>query len=229
MYRSIVLKTMKRVFFKTSKAAANQSGAMNAKNREIRKSRENVCRKALLFSLLFLFCTATLFAANPVTVKSGDVSVIKKPSIAFLEIDFSNTKVGVETLEEWQKRRGDDFVRDWPDAASSAQLSFIKFFNKKNNKGMQLTTEAIDVSYKIVVKVENLNVGDSFSIFLPFVMSKKAGGMLMNGSIDIIDIVNNNVVCTLDVQGVKGVGSPYTKIRLQSMFNYLADSIYKLK
>jgi len=190
--------------------------------------RGNVARKALLISLVCLFCVVTLFAAKPVTVKSGDASVIKKPSIALLEISFTETIVGEESMEEYQQRRGEDFQRDWPEAVASTHLSFIKFFNQKNKNRLQLTTEAKDASYKFVVNVKYLNMGDSFNLFIPY-SSRKAGGMLMNGTIDIIDMATNQVVCTLNMDGVKGIGTLKTKDRLQSMFNFLADNIYAVK
>ena len=200
----------------------------NAARQKSLTSRGNFLRKSLLFGLLFLFCTVTLFAANPVTVKSGNVSVIKKPSIALLEIYFSDTRVGDETMEDYQQRRGDNFIEEWPEAVASTHLSFVKFFNRKNKKGMQLTTEAMNASYKMVININYLNMGDSFSWVIPYA-SKKAGGMLMKGYIDIIDMETNHVVCSLNMDGVKGVGLPHLKDRLQSMFNYLADNIYSLK
>ena len=189
--------------------------------------------KYWLFGLLcFLFCGVNLFAAKLVSVKSGDISVIKKPSISLLELDFSNTKVGDETLLEYQQRHGDDYVRDWPDAAEATRFSFMEFFNKKNKKGMQFTPVTSEASYKMVIRVNYLNMGDSFSRFIAGGVtgfSGKAGGMLMKGSIDIIDMRTNSVVCTIDIDGVKGAGNPSLQIRLQSAFNYLAENVRKLK
>ena len=185
-------------------------------------------RKLLLFGLLCLLFDVTMFAEKGrslVTVISGDVSVIKNPSLALLEIDFSEAYVGDETMEEYKKRRGDNFIRDWPEAVSSTYISFTKFFNKKNKKGIQLTTEAKNVTYRMVIKVTYLNMGDTFSTLIPY-SSRKAGGMQMSGTIDMIDMKTNKIVCSLNFEGVKGIGLPHVYQRLQSTFNYLADNIY---
>ena len=203
----------------------------NGASSKSRMSRINLLRRPLLFGLLCLFGTMTLFAAKRVplvTVASGDASVLKKPSTAILEIDFSDTKIGEETMEEYQQRRGEDFIRDWQEAMASTYITFIKFFNKKLKKGIQLTAEETKVAYKMIIHVNYLNMGDSFSLWIPY-SSTKAGGLLMKGTIDIIDMETNNVVCILNVDGVKGVGVPRVKDRLQSMFNYLADNIYIVK
>jgi len=190
-------------------------------------SRVNLLQKPLL-CLFYLFFSVTLFAAKPVTVKSGDVSVIKKISLAHLEINFSDAKVGDETMEEYKKRRGSDFIIEWPEVVKSTHLLFIKFFNNKNKKGLQLTNEAIDVSYKFFINVSYLNMGDSFSNLIPY-SSRKAGGTLMNGTIDVIDIKTNEVVLALNVSGIKGKGYLNLNTRIRSVFEYLADNICGLK
>ena len=200
----------------------------NGASSKSQRSRGNFFRKSLLLCLSGLLFTVTLFAAKPVTVVSGDVSVLKKASLALLEIDFSNAKVGDVTMEEYQNRRGTDFIIEWPDVVQSTHLAFVKFFNNKNQKGLQLTTEAIGVSYKMVINVSYLNMGDSFSGLIPY-SSRKAGGALMNGFIDIVDVKTNKVVCALDVIGLKGKGYLDQKTRLRSVFEYLADNMYKLK
>ena len=239
MYRSIVIIKMKNIVLNISETAAinsrpSETGDPCNKSERLKNRMRsgNSLRKPLLFGLLSLFCTAMMFAAMPaslVTVKSGDASVLKTPSFALLEINFSDAKVGTETFEEYQQRRGENFIRDWPDAVMQTYASFKNFFNKKNKKGMQLRLEeGGDVTYKMVINVSYLNMGDSFSVMLPY-SNRKAGGMLMNGSIDIIDIGTNNVVCSLAFDGIKGLGLNRTADRLQSMFNFLADNIYAVK
>ena len=198
------------------------------------KTKEMSLRKSLLLFVLCLFYTVAMFAAKPVTVQSGDVSVIKKPSIALLEINFADTKVGNETLDEYQTRRGKVIIREWKAVIASTKVSLPRFFNKKNRNRMQLTTEAVDASYKFIIHVNELNMGDSFSgtiaaLANPFGFAGKAGGVLMNGTIDIIDMKTNNVVCRLNVNGIKGKGNVSLEHRFHSMFNYLSQTICGLK
>jgi len=184
-------------------------------------------KKVLLFGLLCLFCTANVFAGNPVSVKSGSISVLKTPSKALLEVDYSAAKVGKETLDEYLKRRGDDFVRDWPRDKETAIQYFKARFDKKS-KGMKLTTDESSASYKIVIRVKNLDMGNASGIFTPFA-SAKAGGVIMTGTIDIIDLATNKVVCVLNVDEVKGEGFVSETVRLGMMYNELATMICKLK
>jgi len=184
-------------------------------------------KKVLLGSLLCLFCIANVIAGNPVSVKSGENSVLKNASKALLEIDYSATKVGDETLDEYLKRRGDDFVSSWPQDKATTATMFKERFNKKS-KGMKLGTDATDISYKFVIHVNSLDMGNGASAALPF-SSAKAGGVIMSGTIDIIDVQTNEVVCILSVDNVKGDGTFSETTRLGLMYIELATSICKLK
>jgi len=204
-------------------------------NKYFLKTKGMSLRKPLLLVLLCLFYAVALFAAKPVTVQSGNISVIKKPSIALLEINFSDTKIGNETLDEYQTRRGKVFIREWKAVGETTKISLPRFFNRTNKKGMQLTTEAVDASYKFIINVHDLNMGDSHSGTIAqfanpwFIGAGKAGGVLMKGTIDIVDMKTNNVVCRLNVNGIKGKGNISFEHRFHSMFNYLAQTMCRIK
>lgn len=180
-----------------------------------------------LFSLLCLFCTINIFAGNPVSVKSGTVAVLKSPSKALLEVDYSATKVGDQTLEEYLKGRGEDWVRDWPRDKETAISYFKATFNDKS-KGMKITSDESVATHKIVIHVKTLDVGNATGIFMPFAPAD-AGGASMIGTVDIIDLQTNNVLCVLYVDEVKGDGTPSETIRMGMMYHELATKICKLK
>ena len=182
----------------------------------------------LFFSLLCLAGSISLFAGKPVTVKSGDLSVLKKSSTAFFEIDFSATKVGTQPIDEYLKGRGDDFVRDWPQDKVIAANYFYAQFNGCNKKGMQITPDDRGVDYKMVIHVKTLDMGNPAGIFVPFAPAN-AGGVIIDGTVDIIDMNTNAVVCTLNIDGVKGDGYPSESIRLGLAFSELASCMCKLK
>jgi hypothetical protein len=187
-----------------------------------------------LCGLLCLLSVVNVFAAKPVSVKSGDISVLKKPSKALLEIDDSAAKVGDQTLAEYLESRGGDFVRDWPKDKGAASINFAALFNKKNKKGMQLPSlgdlETIDsdATYKMVIRISSLDMGNGASAFTPM-GSRKAGGCIMSGTADIVDLKTNEVVCTLNIDKIKGLGTFSEAARLTLMFRELATSICKLK
>jgi hypothetical protein len=181
----------------------------------------------LVFSLLCLTGSVSLFAGKPVTVKSGDVSVLKKSSTALLEIDFSATKVGSETLAGYLKNSKDETIKDLTDAKNLTENYFETRFNWLNKKKMQITnSESAD--YKIVVHVKSLDMGNDAGAFIPFAPST-AGGVVIFGTVDIIDMSTKNVVCTLSVDEVKGGASPTIRFRMAIAFQELAECICKLK
>ncbi|MDR2684788.1 MAG: hypothetical protein LBB53_05355 [Prevotellaceae bacterium] len=151
---------------------------------------------------------------------------MKKPKKAALEVDYSNAKVGNQTLNDYLQTRGDDFVRDWPSDKAQAETAFMTQFNTKS-KGLKLTADA-DVVYKMVIRVKYLDMGNSAGIFMPFATAK-AGGCIMSGTVDIVDLQTKSIVCTLSIDKVKGKGIPSESIRLQNMFVQLAKSIVKAK
>jgi hypothetical protein len=181
--------------------------------------------KSFLISLLCLFGTVTLFAGNPVTVKSGDISVLKSPSIALLEVDWSATKVGDQTLEAYLQGRGEDWVRDWPRNKETAASYFKPRFNKKS-KGMKVTNDESVATHKMVIHVKSMDVGNPWGTFFG---PPKAGGVIMIGTVDIVELATNRVLCVLYVDEVKGQGTMSETERMGLMFDMLATKICKLK
>ena len=187
-------------------------------------------KKLLLATLVCFFCITNVVAGNPVSVKSGQILALKTPSKAIMDVDYSATKVGKIPLDDYLQGRGTDFVRDWPQEAETAASYFREQFNKKS-KGMKLTTDETVASYKILIRVKTLDMGNAGSFFVSMALggSKKAGGVIMNGTVEIIDLKTNQVVCLLYVDDVKGEGNPKDAIRMGMMYKELAKKICKLK
>ena len=189
-------------------------------------------KKLFLVCLLSLFCSVNLLiGGNPVSVKSGNVSVLKEVSKALLEIDYSEAKVGKLLFDEYLKEQGEDYVRDWPRESETAISYFRERFNKKS-KGIKLTTDESVTSYKILIRPKTIDMGNAGSYFVSMaigVASNKAGGVIMCGSIDIIDLKTDQVVCSLYVDDVKGKSHYKDAIRMGYMYDELAKKICKLK
>ena len=187
-------------------------------------------KKLLLSCLLSLFCMANIIAGNPVSVKSGKISALKTTSKAIMDVDYSEAKVGKIPLEEYLIGRGEDFVRDWPQETNTAASYFKERFNKKS-KGMKLTTDETIASYKLLIKVKTLDMGNAGSFFVTMAIggSSKAGGVIMCGTVEIIDLATKQVLGVLYVDEVKGGGAPQDAVRMGLMFSELATKICKLK
>ena len=186
--------------------------------------------KRILLAAVALLCAANLFAGG-LTVKSGDVSVLKTPAQAKVVFDYSKTYVGedgakTKTLTQYLKSRGADFVKDWPNDHVEAESYFINRFNKKNKKGLTIA-EGGKPAYIITVKVEVLDMGNAAAA--AFGMSSKAGGAIMWGKVFVKDARKGKVLLTVDVDEVKGLKSYSETTRLGLCYGDLATRLAKLK
>jgi hypothetical protein len=139
-----------------------------------------------------------------------------------LTIDYSSAKVENQTLEAYLKSRGDDFVRDWPEDQKKAREYFVVRFNKKFKKGMQIVDDGAD--YAIQIHVNNLDMGNGAAAFFSF--SAKGGGVIMSGTVDVLNTKTQARVCSLVVDEVKGIGHMSETVRLGMMFYELANELF---
>ncbi len=192
--------------------------------------RKVVIKKTFLFIML-LFPSLPLLAAEEVNVKSGDPGfIVSEASMAILEIDYSDAVVEKEeTITEYLNRRGEDWVDDWPDVQKKVKDVFVKYFNKKNKKGMKLTEDSISATYKMIINVTAIDFGSTGAtmahIAMPGVTKKKAGGASISGTVDVLDISTNEVLCSMEINNAGGYGSYSETMRLKNLVFILAKKI----
>lgn len=183
--------------------------------------------KRLLSIVMLLLSVVGIYAGNPVTVKAGNPVVFNETSQALVVVDYSKTMVKDQTLDAYLKSRGEDFVRDWPQDQDKALEYFVVRFNKKNKKGMQIGRHLTDAKYKMVIYVDYMDMGNGGSSSNPFA-SVKAGGVIMKGRCDVIDMKAGQYVCRMVFDEVKGLGHPSETVRLGMTYFELASNIFKL-
>ena len=183
----------------------------------------------LLFSFVFIMGFVGLFAQNPLTVKSGELSVLKTPSTATFEFDYSATKVGKQTLKEYLKSKGDDYVRDWPTDRDNAAKHFSYLFNDKNKKKMQFKMDDVNAEYKMKINITSIDMGNDGGVFVSSYAPRTVGGAVLTGTIEIIDLKTKGVVLTLDMGEVKGEHALTQKLRLILVYDELAKYLAKIK
>ena len=183
--------------------------------------------KRLLSIVMLLLSVVGIYAGNPVTVNAGNPVVFNETSQALVVVDYSKTMVKDQTLDAYLKSRGEDFVRDWPQDQDKALEYFVVRFNKKNKKGMQIGRHLTDAKYKMVIYVDYMDMGNGGSSFNPFA-SVKAGGVIMKGRCDVIDVKAGQYVCRMVFDEVKGLGHPSETVRLGMTYVELASNIFKL-
>jgi len=182
----------------------------------------------LLFSFVCIMSFVSLFAQNPLKVVSGDISVLKSSSTASYEFDYSATKVGKQTLNEYLKSKGDDYVRDWPAARDKAEEQFIFQFNRLNKKKLQL--KSVDnVDYKMKIHIKSIDMGNDGGVFVSSYAPKTVGGAVLTGTIDVIDMKTKGVVLSLDMGEVKGEHSLTVKYRILLVYDVMARYLVKIK
>lgn len=184
--------------------------------------------KKALFTLILLLLGGEIFAASPVSVTSGNISYLKLNATAVVEFDYSSAVVDGKTLDGYLQSRGEDFVRDWPNDETKAAEYFIVRINQKNKKGgMQATRPGHPAQYKILIKVTSLDMGNGGSTFIPMA-GAKAGGVIMNGTVEIIDLSTGQTECTVRVDEIKGTGHVSETVRLGLCYFELANNLTKL-
>ncbi len=187
--------------------------------------------KKFILVLAALLSTLNLLAGG-VSVKSGDVSVLKTPAKAKVVFNYKNTYVGedgakTQTLNQYLRSRGSDFVRDWPEDHAKAEKYFNIRLGKKNKKGLTAAEAGEKAKYIMEVKVEVLDMGNAAGAFVGF--GAKAGGVIMWGTVTIKDARSKRTLLTLDIDGVKGKANPSESMRLGLCYMDLAGRIAKVK
>ncbi len=178
---------------------------------------------------MLLLLTGTLFclfasAYTCVSFKAGDPSILLKKVPITYEIVWDKARVtNYDNLifPEYLKKRGDDFVADWPEDRQKAEKYFTVHFNRKSDY-MQIGKNNANGEYKMVVNIEKIDVGNGSGAFNPWA-SSKAGGVIIDGTIDFYDN-SGKKVCVLNIVNCKGSSSPSETTRMGlSLMELAAD------
>lgn len=178
-----------------------------------------------------LAVVAGAFAGNKVELKSGDKSIFAQAVDVNVVIDDHTTmidrvdKTADVYYSEKSKEEYDKFVED----VDRGHESFITYFNenkakKAGNVKLSLSGNAA-ADYVLNVKVDKMNVGNAGGV--AWGMNRKAGGVQIEGSMQLVDNRTGNVVCEFTFKEVKGMMAPVFRARVISVYRYLADELLK--
>ena len=178
--------------------------------------------KRIIIALAALLASSIMFAQNKVSVEYGDLSVLKEKKTATIEFDFSDAMVGEQTLKEYLKSKGDDYLADWPSDQHEAGGYFIKEFNHRRGITMKIReSESVkNADYCIVVTVLYYNPGNQVAKNIPLIA--KDGASTISGYIEIFDksTKKNDCVCKIVIDEVSGASYPADATRLG--FTYIS-------
>lgn len=161
-----------------------------------------------------------------VKFKAGDPSVLMKKSRTSLEINYDECRVtnwDNVLFNEYLHKRGEDFVRDWPDDEVKARAFFVARFNRASDY-LTIDEGGGNTEYKMVVRIKTLDVGNGGSAFNPWA-SAKAGGMIINGDIEIRNQNNNQLLCVLSIINGQGLANPSETNRLGLALSEVANDM----
>lgn len=141
------------------------------------------------------------------------------------------------TIDQYNQMQGQDWVDDWDELRMSIDLMLPVMkggkysFNKRNKKGLQFTinpewyavySEIEDVArqkemaksvtivdpatakYKVIVHADMVDMGSGAAAVFGGIY---AGGAIMKGKMEVINLQDNSTVATMDINYVKGIGS----------------------
>lgn len=183
--------------------------------------------------IVTLFCilagVLTVNAANPVRLIDGDVSIFQQDGIAFVVIDDHTTIIDGkdQTADVYYGNKSVSEYENFKADVDRGHASFITYYNEKRKISTKLIMSDTDenANYTLKVNVTSMNVGNAGGAF--WGMSPKAGGALINGTMQLIDNSNGDVLCEFEFENVKGMLSPVFKARAISVYRYLADGLLK--
>lgn len=181
------------------------------------------------FCVLAGILTANAAKPNPVRLIKGDPSIFKQEGIAYVVIDDHTTIIdgkdqpadvyyGNKSVSEYEGFKAD---------VDRGHASFITYFNEKRKISTKLIMSDTDenANYTLKVNVTSMNVGNAGGAFLG--MSPKSGGALINGTIQLIDNNDGEILCEFEFENIKGMTAPVFKARAISVYRYLADELLK--
>ena len=182
--------------------------------------------KKFVFVFILLVSAAISNAADFVVLKSGDKAIFTKEATAYVVIDDHKTMIDGKdkTADAYY---GEDEYKQFIDDVDRGHDSFITFFNEKKKNKIKLTMSSSNdnAEYTLKVNVSSMNVGNAGGI--AWGMSRKAGGALINGTMQLVDNASGETVCEFEFNNVKGLMAPVFKARVISVYRYLADELLK--
>ncbi len=178
----------------------------------------------LLFAGLLLAVGTEAYTC--VSFKSGDPSILMKKCRISYEVVWDRARVtNYDNLlfPDYLKKRGDDFVRDWPSDRKKIEKYFTKQFNRKSD--FMKIADGGKTDYKMILRLTSIDIGNGASGFNPWA-SRKAGGVIINGTIDFVDNSTGKVVCVLNIIKAKGTSSPSETVRMGLTFVVIGGDIH---
>ena len=185
-------------------------------------------KKSLLIAAALLI-SAMAFAKDYLYPVSGDVLVLKdRSNTIFVQFDYTQAVVEGINFFEWQRRRGEEWVRDWPGDEAEIRNYFSKYFNQKNKKGASIVSDPSLATLKMIITPSQIDMGSAGGVFGPR-FNPKSGGAILWGTVEVIDNRTGQTVLVLKMDEIRGNSGLSETIRLKLAVYDLAGELAGLK
>ena len=185
-------------------------------------------KKMMMMALMALIAGVAQAKDDRVTVISGDGNTLKDGAkTAVIEFDYTKTIAEGTPLKQYLKDRGEDHVADWPEIAQTARNRFVKMFNKKNKKGVQIVDNS-KADLKIKVIVNKLDFGQT-GVAVVFGGLGSAGGAEISGILVVTDAKSGKKLVEYDLHEIRSNGgADFTEgRRLGTCYENVAKMVVK--
>lgn len=186
------------------------------------------------FCILAGILTVNAAKPNPVRLIKGDPSVFKQEGIVYVVIDDHTTIIDGkdQPADVYYGNKSVSEYEDFKLGVDIGHASFITYYNQKRKMSTKLImSDMSDISeyanYILKINVTSMNVGNAGGAFWGMGIIQKAGGALINGTMQLIDNSNGDVLCEFEFEKVKGKAAPVFMARAISVYQYLADGFLK--
>ncbi len=185
--------------------------------------------KTVVITLCLWMSALVLQAANPVRLTQGDPSVFHQEGTVYVVIDDHTTLIDRtdQTADVYYGNKSEAEYQKFLEDVDRGHASFITYFNEKHPGQTLLTMSDVEeqATYILQVNVSLMNVGNAGGMI--WGMSRKAGGALINGTMQLLDKETGEVLCEFEFEKVKGLMAPVFQARVISVYRYLADGLLK--
>ena len=187
-------------------------------------------KKIVMFAVAaVMFCTTAMAKkADPVTVESGSLAVVKQEAKATVVYDYSNLVVSGMSLDDFLASQTDKFLNDWDSViVPYSEQMFSAGCSAYLNRAKFLVVSEGDADYKIVLHLTYLDLGNIGANFNPFA-GMKGGGATVSGTIDFVNNATGETVCTVKFNEFKGLNGYNDKDRWGSAYLMLMQNVGKI-
>ena len=181
-----------------------------------------VIMKKILFVSALLLASVSLFAAKPLKVSKGNLSVLREDATATWTIDLSDAQFVNNGI--FAKERKGDF-KTWceDDYDVRVQLMNEEFYRAFNfySDGLKLVKEG-DAPYQVILKVYTFERSQGPGVMGSCYIS-------IYGTLSVIDTATGEVALEVKVDNVKGDTDFVETERFPKTINWFCRDLFKMK